>query len=179
MTLTTAEPGPRGCLTDQEWQQSNTTTTLPSWATLTADDAAWGESRSREQGETIKINIGKDPRPWVEPTVQSLKKLLDLPPDWDSYGGSPIDPTCVYAALILVSGILPDNAPAPSVVPTSRGGLQLEWHTRGVDLEVEFLSSTRVCGLFEDVIAGTSWEKDLSFDLRPLVDAISTLSQRR
>ncbi len=125
------------------------------------------------------VEIVGDPPAWVEPTVQSLGMLLQLGPNWDSYGGSPIAPRCVAAALDLVFGALPYDTPVPSVVPTSGGGLQLEWHTRGAELEVEFLSATRVRGLFEDATSGRRWEKDLSFDLRPLVEAISTLSQRQ
>ncbi len=30
------------------------------------------------------------------------------------------------------------NLAAPSAVPTVRGGLQLEWHRQGVDVEIEF-----------------------------------------
>jgi len=166
-------------LTDQDWQASNTTSPLPAWATLTAAVVARREFRFPfHQGE-LMVEIVGEPPPWVEPTVQSLGKLLELGSDWDSYGGSPIDPRCVAAALDLIFGTLPHDAPVPSVVPTSGGGVQIEWHTRGVDLEVELLSATRVCGLFEDAISGSSWEKDLSFDLRPFVDAISTLCQRR
>ena len=179
MTLSVAEPRAGNQLTDQEWQVSNTTTTLSGWATLTQTPPGRREFRLPFDGGEFVVEIVDDPPAWVEPTVQSLGKLLQLGPDWDTYGGSAIDPGCVEAALDMVFGVLPDDTPMPSVVPTSRGGLQFEWHILGVDFEVEFLSATRVCGLFEDAIAGTSWEKDLSFDLRPLVDAISTLSRRR
>jgi len=106
-----------------------------------------------------------------------LEKLLQLEPNWDTYGGSQIDPKCVAAALNLLSNILLDSTALPSVVPTSRGGLQLEWHACGADLEIEFFSATHVRGLFKDIDSGASWEKDLSFDLRPLTDAVKTLSQ--
>ena len=179
MTISIAEPEARDCVTNQDCQASNITSTLPDRATLTAATAGWREFRFPFDGGELVVEIVGDPPAWVEPTVQSLEQLLQLEPNWDTYGGSPIAPGCVVAALKLVFDILRDDTPAPSVVPTSRGGLQLEWHTRGVDLEVEFLSATRVCGLFEDTIDDTSWEEDLSSDLRPLVDAISRLSEQR
>lgn len=119
------------------------------------------------------------PSAWEEPTIRAIGELLQLGPGWDSYGAPPVDPRCAVAALELANSTFLRDTPAPSVVPTSRGGLQFEWHMRGVDLEVEFLSATHVCGFFDDQITGTSWEKDLTFDLRSLVGAISTLSQRR
>ena len=179
MVLSTAEPEVRDCLTDQDCQPSNTTSTLPVRATLTGGTAGRREFRFAFDGGEFVIWLVEDPPAWMEPMVQSLGKLLQLERNWDTYGGSPIDLRCADAALNLAFNILPNDIPVPSIVPTSRGGLQLEWHTRSVDLEVEFLSATRVCGLFEDHIDGTSWEKDLSSDLGPLVDAISTLSKRR
>jgi len=179
MTLSIAEPRAEERLTDRDWQASNTTRTLPSRATLSAATAGRREFRFPFDGGQLVVEIIGDAPAWVEPTVKSLGKLLQLERNWDTYGGSPIDPTCVAAALRLAFDTFPSEMPMPSVVPTSRGGLQFEWHTRGIDLEVEFLSATRVHGLFEDATTGVSWEKDISSDLSPLVDAISTLSKRR
>lgn len=91
-------------------------------------------------------------------TPELLQQLLKLEPGWDSYGGSPIDPKCVALALKFVSTILPNDTSAPAVVPTSQGGVQLEWHTGGVDLEIEFVSATCIRGLFADCTDGATWE---------------------
>ena len=179
MTLSIAEPSSRTRLTDQDWQVSNTTTTLPDRATLTGSPPGRRKLRFPFKGGEFVVEIPDDPPTWVEPTAQSLGELLQLEPGWDSYGARPVDPYCAAAALHLAFNMLADSTPAPSVVPTSRGGLQFEWHTRSADLEVEFLSATRVLGLFEDRVSGSGWEKDLTFEVQPLVDAISQLSQRR
>ena len=179
MTLSVAEPRVRKRLTDQDWQFSNTTNTLPVWATLTETPPGRREFRLPFHGGELVIGIDFDPPAWFGPMVRSLERLLRLGPDWDTYGGCPLDPECVNAALELAFQSFRDDTPAPSVVPTSRGGLQFEWHTGGVDFEIEFLSATRVCGLFEDQVTGTCWEKDLTSDQRPLAEAISALSRRR
>lgn len=119
------------------------------------------------------------PPSWVDPTVQSLGKLLDLPPNWDSYGSPRIESNYINAALQLANQVMREDTPAPSVVPTSRGGIQFEWHMRGIDLEIEFLTPTQVCGLYEDRRTGDSWEADLTFDLKRLVDAIAKLTSRQ
>ena len=55
--------------------------------------------------------------------VQSLR---DLPLNWDSYGS----PKIGEGALKVLQGL--------QVVPTSPGGIQVEWHCNGYDLEIEF-----------------------------------------
>lgn len=179
MTLSVAEPRVRDQLTHQDWQVSNPTTTFPVRATLTDTPPGGRKLRFAFDWGKLVVELPADPPAWAEPTVCSLVRLLHLGPDWDTYGGCPVDPKCVIAALELASDTFLDDTPVPSVVPTSGGGLQFEWHTGGVDLEIEFLSATRVCGLFEDQETGTCWEKDLTSDQRPLIEAISALTRRR
>ena len=179
MVVSTAEPRVRNRLTEQDWHVSNTTSALPYRATLTGTRPGRRVDRFAFEGGELVIVVEGDPPLWLEPTVRSLGELLQLKPNWDSYGAQPVDSHCVAAALQLALDTLRDNTPAPSVVPTSRGGLQLEWHTRGLDLEVEFLSATRICGLFEDRVGNEGWEEDLTFDRGPLVRAISVLSEIR
>ena len=64
--------------------------------------------------------------------------LLTLPPNWDSYGAGAIDPNVVHDAMNYINGLLGPTSPAPRVIPLSSGGLQVEWHRNGVDLEVVF-----------------------------------------
>jgi len=179
MTPDTAEQELTERLTDKDWQTTSTSKPLPDRATLSA--AIDGEYRFRFlfNGRELAGKIVGDLPDWILSAIQSMGKLLELGPDWDTYGGSPVSPRILVAAIQWLFELFSDEMPEPSVVPTSRGGLQLEWHTRGIDLEVEFLSATRIIGLFEDAETGTYWEKDLSSDLAPLVDAISKLSKRQ
>src|SRR5205823_1875475 len=64
---------------------------------------------------------------WVKPTVERLRHLLQLREDWDSYGAAPVDLRAARTALQLLAMIMRPDTPAPTVVPTVRGGLQLEW----------------------------------------------------
>ena len=65
-------------------------------------------------------------------TMIRLDEIAVLPPNWDSYGGETPWPENVAIArrLALLFG------QPPAVVPTSRGGVQLEWHGHGFDVEV-------------------------------------------
>ena len=58
-----------------------------------------------------------------------LERLAALPPGWDSYGAKEITPLAIDGCRAFANSM--------SIVPTSEGGIQLEWHALGVDLEIE------------------------------------------
>lgn len=62
--------------------------------------------------------------------LEKIESFKDLKDDWDSYGGREIDKRAISAASAFVAGTQP--------VPTCRGGIQLEWHLGGMDLEIVF-----------------------------------------
>lgn len=112
---------------------------------------------SMEASETFTIPFGSDgfflfeeePPTWFLPLLQQICQLGDLRSNWDSYGAWPLDPpTAAHAVTILLES-LTANDPKPSVVPTSGGGLMIEWHLGGVDLEIEVQSPSSVHVAFE------------------------------
>ena len=101
---------------------------------------------------------------------EKLDELVNLPPNWDSYGGLPAIPPCALAAAKLFSGIM--QAPKmpfimPEIVPTNRGTIMLEWHFRGVDLEIDVLGTDRfhVCAEEDGIVD----EFDATTDLTEIV----------
>jgi hypothetical protein len=94
---------------------------------------------SRGQTYTITWQDFGQPLPaWFDPLIQGFVDLLTLPPNWDSYGAVVIDPKVVQDAMSFIHGLLGPTSPAPRVVPLSDGGLQLEWHRNGIDLEIVY-----------------------------------------
>lgn len=114
----------------------------------------------------------------VSATVQALSRLLSLPAGWDSYDSPQISPACVAAANGLARDLLSDGVPAPAVVPTSAGGVQLEWHTRGIDLEIEVHEDGRVSACFADQRTGAAWQLDEVSGVGPLRDALREMAAR-
>jgi len=88
----------------------------------------------------------------------TLRRLAALPRGWDSYGAKPLTPTALRRMLGLLPLLLPDDAPEPSVVPTRDGGIQLEWHRRGIDFEVKVPPTGPISYLVAD--AGTGEERE-------------------
>src|SRR6266496_3882486 len=74
---------------------------------------------------------------WLTPTVEAMHRLLRLEEGWDSYGARRIEPKAVDSARNLLIRTAKPETPPPIVVPSPRGGVQLEWHMNGIDLEVE------------------------------------------
>jgi hypothetical protein len=115
---------------------------------------------------------------WAEPTLRALGRLLHLLPGWDSHRARPIDLAVAWAVVPLLNEVMRDETPPPAVVPTNRGGVQLEWHEKGIDLEVELIDARRVVVSFEDAHTGETWEKELTSDMRELTDCVARLSAR-
>ncbi len=73
----------------------------------------------------------------LRPLVDGLDALLQLPANWDSYGGRPTSLTAAERALtVLVE--LNWMGPLPTLSPMSDGGVTLEWgrDDEGVELAV-------------------------------------------
>lgn len=166
-------------------------TVAPRRALSDADLAvAWGEgagagsstsstpARERPWHVQPSIKVRGERLAWLSPTIEQVNKLLRLPENWDLDGASRVDPRAAIAALELLGATARPDTPAPSIVPTDEGGVQLEWHMRGIDLEVEVTPTGRVQGFFADSGDDHEWEADLTTDVAPLVMALSLLWRR-
>jgi hypothetical protein len=69
-----------------------------------------------------------------------------------------------------------DETPAPFLVPTSSGGIQMEWHLKGIDVEIETLSGHSLAVYFYDSINGVEWQKEVTSDWTIIGDVLSCLS---
>jgi hypothetical protein len=124
-------------------------TFVPPWAWPGTDGMGASESLASKLLLAMKrtVTIDASARPvaveadipaWVVPTIQRLAELQLLPYDWDSYGGLPLQPKHVQAALQFLNAVMGDDVVLPDIVPLSDGGIQLEW--RIGDHEIDFIS---------------------------------------
>ena len=77
-----------------------------------------------------------NPPGWFGPTISAITHLNWDDSDWKD-GAEPPNPVAATRLLLLLTQILGDDAPPPSICPTWRGGVQAEWHPPGCDLEIE------------------------------------------
>ena len=68
--------------------------------------------------------------------MKNLFALRNLRPGWDSYGAQPVPQKIIERAAQLIPSLLSAWTPEPAIVPQVTGGLQIEWHRNGIDLEI-------------------------------------------
>lgn len=122
------------------------------------------------------IEVAKATPPGTIEAITEICALGNLQANWDSYGALPIDRQCMVTAILLLLTTSRPKTPPPSVVPTVRGGVQLEWHRGGIDLEIEILSPSQIRVSWEDARTGQTTEQTLAGDFAPGVAAIEKLS---
>lgn len=83
----------------------------------------------------------------------ALNDALAMSQNWDSYGGRTPTMNAAVKAISWLLAVYRHGLPAPSTVPGSDGSIQLEWHTRGIDLEVLFAPNRRTSFVFADLKA--------------------------
>lgn len=99
--------------------------------------------------------------PWLSDAVARIRYLQSLGEDWDSYGSSRVDPRLANAVVRFLSAPLWASTPRPWIVPTSYGGLAVEWRGQRATLELEFDPQGSVEVYASDDSSGAEWEGDL------------------
>lgn len=115
---------------------------------------------------------------WFFPVRESIYGLLSLRDNWDSYGASAVKQDLAATAADILQSIMDPDTRIPAVVPTTRGGIQIEWHASGIDLEIEIESTARITAFYEDSATGLRWERELTSDLHTISCITARLSTR-
>lgn len=126
---------------------------------------------------TIRVRSDGEGPDWLNSTLNQLQVLAELHENWDSHGSSPITKESVSAALHFLEQHLPSGAKEPTIVPTSAGGLQLEWHRLAGDLEVNITSEGAIAAYFCSATSDEEWEMEFgSVDFRHLAKALDIVA---
>ena len=94
--------------------------------------------------------------------IERACELQGLPRGWNSHGAEPVSNAAFTQTVEFLTAYLVRGIAGPVLVPTVRGGLQLEWHRRGVDVEVEVGPDGSVSWCAEDRRSGQDVEAVLS-----------------
>lgn len=117
---------------------------------------------------------------WAGPVLTDVEALLALGADWNGYGAPKVDRAALGEALQILWSSATAATPPPSLVPTGVGGVQLEWHSHGFDIEVYFHPREVGAGLFvQDHREGTEIETRLLDDVTSLAQALDQLTRRQ
>ena len=99
---------------------------------------------------------------WLGRVKRRLEELIFLPTNWDSYDGAPVDPRVARLAENLVEWFAVADMPPPDVFATSDGGVQIEWHVRRANIEIDISPSDGTTIYFHDLNAGPPWSRTAS-----------------
>ena len=128
---------------------------------------------SQQQVQTISDTSEDDAVPVAPEAVRAAARWLEerigpllwLAPNWDSYGGRAVLANVADFAQSLLAPLLAQKVPAPMIVPTSEGGLALEWHRAAADLVIHIAPtldpSSSATAFFADDDSGLEWEDEL------------------
>ena len=96
----------------------------------------------------------------IQEAIREAGRLTALPKGWNSYRAEPISPEAARRATGFLTGALSEipHLIAPTVVPTVRGGIQLEWRRQNVDVEIEFRADGPASWCAEDRETGKTEE---------------------
>lgn len=109
------------------------------------------------------------PESWLDQAMLELSAVGALPPGWDSYGASAISPSAISVAEQLLKLLADHNAPRPALVPTSDGGIQIEWYGADVEIQLEIDPDPNEVYLFyRNVETGMSWHGKPGDEPEPL-----------
>lgn len=113
---------------------------------------------------------------WLDAASGQLADFLTLQPD----GMRLRRPTnaAVQRAYWALRTLAAPGVPRPALIPTLRGGVQIEWHTRGVDVEVEIApDGTASIDVDDTLNDAASWTEARVLGVEPLHGVRERLTQ--
>jgi hypothetical protein len=125
----------------------------------------------------VSVEVNQPEPAWLYPALSRFQLLSRLDENWDTYGGSPLSDEAIYTALAIIARLLRDESVPPAIVPTSEGGVQLEWQRAGDELEIRVAPSGEISAFRCNETVGkvSEIERVSLTDLRPLVDLAGKL----
>lgn len=115
---------------------------------------------------------------WTKVVAAKLNDLVKLPEGWDGYDGKSVDFRIAHFAVQLLQHVYVEGVPSPSLVPGSDGSLQIEWHSNGLDIELDILGVNQVDCLKRDLETGGEEELELTVDFKAVRAWIEDLAGR-
>lgn len=138
----------------------------PASVTSLTDSAAFDQRRVPVQG------FRSD---WCRSLEERLNELTALSRGWDGYFGRPVSFSTASFAANILEKICDEKVPSPSLVPGSDGSLQIEWHCKGYDIEIDVISPGQVVAYRRDCETGHEEERELRLNFALLVSWIDSM----
>ena len=106
------------------------------WERQPREEAVEWKIVAQGSNKRVELIFTQAPPAWSSAVLSELVGLLELPEGWNSYRARRVDFDAVKHAVDLLFNVADRHTPRPSIVPTARGGVQIEWHGEN-DVEIE------------------------------------------
>jgi hypothetical protein len=126
------------------------------------------------QSTTTIQEISPERDDWIGKALLLVCQIAEIPNNWDGEGSPQPDPGVTEAARLLLRRLRGSRLgaiPVPFVCPISGGGIQFEWNSPKKHLEIEFLDTSTIAFLKEEL---TPQGESTETGEYPLGDAEST-----
>jgi hypothetical protein len=120
----------------------------------------------RGEGPDVWTVLAPDASPWYRAALDRISSLTALAVGWNGYDAREVQADMAIDAAKFLTEVAFPGIAAPSIVPLSDGGVQVEWHRGGVDIEIAF--SDEEPGVY--VVDREGGEVEL-----PLTEAVPTI----
>lgn len=128
-------------------------------------------------GSANTSDLSKPAEPaWIRSVAQRVRYLRGLRKGWDGHLSAPIQADILSFALSILDSSMRPFTPAPFIAPVSGGGLQIEWHEGGVDIELYIPQPLRAELYVEYSDGREPLEVELVSDFGPLDKALTKLA---
>ena len=125
----------------------------PTIETIRPSSIDWRARRIANKTKSTARDDRINRPPWFGSVVERLGRFLSLGENWNGYGENAITAQAVVRTMNLLTRVAMDG-PEPAVVPMSDGGIQIEWHYGGTEIEVEVPSDGRELSVYATLPGG-------------------------
>jgi len=122
----------------------------------------------RAEGPAIYKVEAPDASPWYRAALDRISDLTALAVGWNGYDALEVKADMAIDAAAFLAKVAFPGIASPSIVPLADGGVQVEWHRGGLDIEVAF--SDEEPGVY--VVDRQGGEAELS-----LTEAVPTITR--
>jgi hypothetical protein len=159
---------------------SNTITSRTVTAAAPAPASAAVTDERQPAYSRFRAEFSEPARKWQVEVTSQLTKYVQMKRGWDGYNTPAPTMDAAFFALVVLNQVMRPRTPIPHVVPSSVGGVQLEWHENQVDLELHITGPYECEMWFQDRTSegNPPISIDLSDDFGPLLDPIRLLTSR-
>lgn len=93
---------------------------------------------SAEVPQIYQVTLSSAPSGWYGAALNRISQLTELAAGWNSYASREVQADMAMETVRFLATVAYPGIAAPAIIPLADGGLQVEWHRGGLDVEITF-----------------------------------------